>query len=165
MRSLGAEAADSVELRSSVRHTERAGTRREPCMLNDRISAKVGFEPEGIGTDPDVRAVRAGSTAGEWTDPRMQGQETLAGHGIVVARAGSTPMDQTMSVMGACSPARVEGWITCRLHCQQRTATEGCHDPERILSNPESRMTRTNRDVYTNSFLLSDHILVISVQC
>ena len=63
MRSLSEGAADSVELRSSARSTECAGTRREPCMLNDRSSAKVGLEPEGIGTDPDVRAVRAGSTA------------------------------------------------------------------------------------------------------
>ena len=39
----------------------------------------------------------------------MQGQETLAGHGIVVARAGSTAMDQTTFVVTAGSPARVEG--------------------------------------------------------
>ena len=123
MRSLAAEAADSALLRSSARRTERAGTRREPCMLNDRSSDKVGLEPEGIGTDPDVRAVRAGSTAREWTEPRMQGQETLAGHGIVVARAGSTAMSQTTFVVRAGSPARVEGWITYPLHCQQRTAT------------------------------------------
>ena len=121
MRSLGAEAAVSAELRSSARRTERAGTRREPCMQNDR-SANVGLEPEGIGTDPDVRAVRAGSTAREWTDPRV----TLAGHGIVVARAGSTTMDQTtFFFVGALCPVRIEGWITYRLHCQQRTATEG----------------------------------------
>ena len=35
----------------------------------------------------------------------------------------------------------VEGKITCRLHFQRRTAAEGCHDPELVLSNPESRMT------------------------
>ena len=101
MRSLGAEAAVSAELRSSARRTERSGTRREPCMLNDRSSAGVGLEPEGIGADPDARAVRAGSTAREWTDPQMRGQETLAGHGIVVARASSTAMDQTTFVVGA----------------------------------------------------------------
>ena len=67
----------------------------------------------GIGKEPDVRAVRAGSTA---RDPRMQGQETRAWHGIVVARAGSTAMDQTTFVMGAGSPARVEGRIAYRLH-------------------------------------------------
>ena len=128
IRSLGAEAVDSAELRFSARRTERAGARREHCMLNDRSSAKVGLEPEGTGTDPDVRAVRADSTAREWTDPRMQGQETLAGHGIVVARADSTAMDQTTFVVGVGSPVRVEGWITYRVHCQQRTATEGCHD-------------------------------------
>ena len=64
MRSLGVEAAVSTELRTSARRTERADRRREPCMLNDRSSAKVGLEPEGIGTELDVRAVRAGSTAG-----------------------------------------------------------------------------------------------------
>ena len=64
MQSLGAEAALSAELRSSTRRTGRAGARREPCILNDRSSAKVGLEPEGIGTEPDIRAVRAGSTAG-----------------------------------------------------------------------------------------------------
>ena len=88
----------------------------------------------------------------------MQGQETLAGHGIVVARAGSTAMEQTTFVMGAGSPARVEGWITSRLHCQQCTATEGGHDPEPTLSNIESRMTRINREVFTSSFLLSDRM-------
>ena len=31
----------------------------------------------------------------------MQGQETLAGHDIVVASAGSTAMDQTTFVVGA----------------------------------------------------------------
>ena len=64
--------------------------RREPCMLNGHSSAKVGLEPGDIGKEPDVRAVRAGSTAREWTDPRMQGKETLAGSGIVTVRAGST---------------------------------------------------------------------------
>ena len=54
--------AVSAELRSSARRSECAGARREPCMLNDRSSAKVGLEPESIGTEPDVRAVRAGST-------------------------------------------------------------------------------------------------------
>ena len=88
----------------------------------------------------------------------MQGQETRARHGIVVARVGSTAMDQTTFVVGAGSAARVEGWITNRLHCQQRTATEGCHDPEPVLGNPESRMTRTNREVYTSFFLLSDRV-------
>ena len=34
------------------------------ALLNDRSGAKVGLEPEGISTEPDVRAVRAGSTAG-----------------------------------------------------------------------------------------------------
>ena len=33
-----------------------------------------------------------------------------------------------------------------------------CHDLEPVLSNPESRMTRTNREVYTSSFLQSDHM-------
>ena len=81
---LGAEAAASAELRSSARRTERAGARREPCLTErDRSSAKVGLEPEGIGTEPEHRAVRAGSTSREWTDPRMQEQETLAGSGIV----------------------------------------------------------------------------------
>ena len=71
MQSPGAEAAVSAELRSSARRTERAGARREPCMLNDRSSAKMGLEPEGIGTEPNVRAARAGSTAREWTYPRL----------------------------------------------------------------------------------------------
>ena len=75
MRSLGAEAVVSAELRSSARRTERAGTRREPCMLNDRSSAKVGLEAEGTRTDPNVRAVRAGSTARE----RMQGSDNVCG--------------------------------------------------------------------------------------
>ena len=35
-------------------------------------------------------AEAADSAAREWTDPRMQGQETLAGSGIVTVRAGST---------------------------------------------------------------------------
>ena len=35
--------------------------------------------------------------------------QTLAGNGIVVARAGSTAMDQTM--VGAGNTARVDGWI------------------------------------------------------
>ena len=61
MQSLSAEAADSAE--SSARHTARAGARREPCMLNGHSSAKAGLEPRGIGKEPDVRAVRAGSTA------------------------------------------------------------------------------------------------------
>ena len=52
------EVADSTALRSSARRTERAGARREFCMLNDRSSAKVGLE-----------GVR------ERTDPRTQGQE------------------------------------------------------------------------------------------
>ena len=33
------EVADSTALRSSARRTERAGARREPCMLNDHSSA------------------------------------------------------------------------------------------------------------------------------
>ena len=77
---------------------ELAGARREPCMLNDRSSAKVGLEPDGKQ---------------ERTDPRMQGQETLPGNGIVTVRAGST--------------AGVEGWITC---APGHAATEWCHDPE-----------------------------------
>ena len=60
---LSAEAAVGAELRSSPRRTERAGTRRESGMLNDRSSAKVGLETENIGADPDLRAVRAGSNA------------------------------------------------------------------------------------------------------
>ena len=32
-----------------------------------------------------------------------------------------------------------------------------CHDPEPVLSNPESRMTRANQEVCSSSFLLSDH--------
>ena len=73
-------------------------------MLNDR-SAKVGLEFEGMR---------------ERKNPRMQ-EETLAGNGIVMVRAGST--------------ARVEGWITYRLRDKARAATEGCHDPEPILTD------------------------------
>ena len=125
----GCGSGDSAELRSSARRTERPGTRREPCMLNDRSSAKVGLEPEGIGTDPDVRAVLA---------------EHRHGSGNVCGGGGS--------------PARVEGWITYRLHCQQRTATEGCHDLEPILSNPESTDdTHKSRSVH-KFFLLSDRV-------
>ena len=80
------EVADSTALRSSARGTERAGARSEPY---DRSSAKVG----------------------ERTDPRMQGQDTLAGNGIVMVRAGGT--------------ARVEGWITHRLRVKARAAAEG----------------------------------------
>ena len=89
-------------------------------MLNDRSSAKVGLEPEGIGTEPDVRAVRAGSTAIERTDPRMQGQETLAGSGIVTVRAGST------AGLEAGSPIACATW---------HAATEGCYDPEPALTD------------------------------
>ena len=84
---LVAEVADSTVLQTSARRTGRAGARREPYMLNVRSSAKVGLEPED------------GSQ--ERTEPRTQGQETLAGSGIVTVRAGST--------------AVVEGWITYRL--------------------------------------------------
>ena len=56
------------------------------AMLNDRSSAKVGLELDGKQ---------------ERTDPRMQGQETLPGNGIVTVRAGST--------------AGFEDWITYRL--------------------------------------------------
>ena len=52
------EVADSTALRSSARRTERAGARREPCMLNDSSSAKVGLEPEGdIETQNDTRSL------------------------------------------------------------------------------------------------------------
>ena len=113
MQSLGAAVAVGAELRSSTRRTERVKhvtvsrycqfckkilkrkihTRREPFKLNDRSSAKVGLGAWSLkvsGQNPMSRAVRAGSTAREWTDPRMQGQETLAGSGIVKVRASST---------------------------------------------------------------------------
>ena len=45
----------------------------------------------------------------------MQGQETLAGQGDVVACAGSTAKDQTTFVVGAGSPARAKGWIAAKL--------------------------------------------------
>ena len=69
----------------------------------DHSSTKVGLELGSIGKETCVRAVRAGNTAKdkEWTDPRMQGQETLAGSGIVTVRAGGT------AVLKAGSP------ITC----------------------------------------------------
>ena len=118
MQSRSTEAADSAE--SSARRTARAGARREPCMLNGHSSAKVGLEPGDIGTEPDVRAVRAGSTAREWTDPRMQEQETLAGSGIVTVRADST------AGLKAGSP------IAC---ATGHAATEGCYDPEPILTD------------------------------
>ena len=109
MESLSTGAADSAE--SSARRTARAGARREPCTLNGHSSTKVGLEPESIGKETVVEAVRAGGTA----------------------------MDQTTFVVRAGSPSRVEGRIACRLHCQQRTATEGCHDPEPILTDLLSR--------------------------
>ena len=89
-------------------------------MLNDRSSDKVGLEPEGIGTEAAVRAVRAGSTAREWTDPRMQVQETLAGSGIVAVRAGSS------AGLKAGSPVACATW---------HAATEGCYDPEPVLTD------------------------------
>ena len=90
MQSLSTETNDSAE--SSARRTARASARREPCMLTGHSSAKVGLELGSIGKEPDVRAVRAGSTARdrEWTDPKMQVQETFAGSGIVPVPAGST---------------------------------------------------------------------------
>ena len=136
MQSLSTGAADSAE--SSARRTARAGARREPCMLNGHGSTKVGLEPGSIGKEPDVRAVRAGSTARDKRGQTLgcRGRDTLAGHGIVVARASSTAVDQTTFVVGgAGNPARVEGRIACRLHCQQRTAMEGGHDPEPILTD------------------------------
>ena len=84
---LVAEVADSTALQASDRRTERAGARRELCMLNVRSSAKMGLEPED------------GSQ--ERSDPRTQGQETLAGSSIVTVRARST--------------AGVEGSVTYRL--------------------------------------------------
>ena len=80
----------------------------------------MGLEPEVIGTEPDVRAVRAGGTAREWTDPRMQGQEMLAGSGIVTVRAGST------AGLKAGSPVACATW---------HAATEGCYDPEPTLTD------------------------------
>ena len=118
MKPLSTEAADTTE--SSSRRTARAGARRESCMLNGHSSAKVGLEPGGIGTEPDVRAVRAGSTAREWTDPRMQGQETLAGSGIVTVRSGSTAWVKAGSAI-ACATGHA--------------ATEGCYDPELVLTD------------------------------
>ena len=61
MKSLSKEAADSAE--SSARRTARASARREPCMLNGHSRTKVRLEPGSIGKEPDVDAVRAGSTA------------------------------------------------------------------------------------------------------
>ena len=61
MKSLCTGAADSAE--SSARRTARAGARREPCLLIGHSSTKVGLELGSIGKEPDVRAVRAGSTA------------------------------------------------------------------------------------------------------
>ena len=121
IQSLSTETADSAE--SSARRTARAGAKREPCMLNGHSSAKVSLEPGGIGTEPDVRAVRAGGTAREWTDPRMQGQETIAGSGIVTVRAGGT------AGLKAGSPA------TC---ATRHAAMEGCYDPEPILTDLRS---------------------------
>ena len=118
MQSLSTEAADSAE--SSARRTARAGGRREPCMLNGHSSAKVGLEPGDIGTEPGVRVVRAGSTAREWTDPPMQGHQTFAGSGIVTVRAGSTSGLKAGSLV-ACATGHV--------------ATEGCYDPEPILTD------------------------------
>ena len=86
------------------------------ACLNGHSSAKVGLEPGSIGKEPDVDAVRAGGTARdrERTDARVQ--ETLAGHGIVVARAVSTG--------GLKAGSRVA-----------HAATEGCHDPEPMLTD------------------------------
>ena len=50
----------------------------------------------------------------------MQGQETLAGSGIVTVRAGST------AGLKAGSP------IAC---AAGHAATEGCHDPELVLTD------------------------------
>ena len=133
VRSLGAEAANGAELRSSARRTERAGNRREPCRLNVRSSAKVGLELVRIGTDPDVRAMRVPPP--EWTDPRMWGQETLVGHGMWRVRAAPPWIRQRLWWEREAPPELVEGWITYRLHCQQHTATEGCHDPELLLTD------------------------------
>ena len=57
------------------------------------------FRCEAIADQTDKRKVRV-----------TRHCHTLAEDGIVVARAGSTAMDQTM--VGAGSPARVDGWIT-----------------------------------------------------
>ena len=91
-------------------------------MLNGHSSVKVGLEPGSIGKEPDVRAVRAGSTARvrERTDPWMQEQETLAGSGIVTVRVGGTRGLKAGSPM-ACATGHA--------------ATEGCHDPEPILTD------------------------------
>ena len=67
-------------------------------------STKVGLEPGSIGKEPDADAVL-------WVEPpetERQGQEALVGHGIVVARAGSTAMDQTTFVVGAGSPPELK---------------------------------------------------------
>ena len=107
---------------SSARRMARAGARREPCMLKGHSSTKVGLEPGRIGKEPDVRAVRGGGTTRdrEWTDPRMQGQKTLAGSGIVTVRAGGN------AGLKAGSP------IACAIGL---AAAEGCHDPEPILTD------------------------------
>ena len=105
---LVAEVADSTVLQNSARRTGRAGARREPYMLNVRSSAKVGLEPED------------GTTVKRGRQPRTQGQETLAGSGIVTVRAGST--------------AVVEGWITYRL-CHKACGDGGVFDPEPILTD------------------------------
>ena len=120
MMSLSTEAADIAK--SSARRTARAGARREPCMLNGHSSTKMGLELGSIGKESDVRAVVAGSTAkdGECTDPRVQGQETLAESGIVTVRAGGT------AVLKAGSP------IAC---ATRHTATKVCYNPEPILTD------------------------------
>ena len=43
--------------------------------------------------------------------------------------------------------------------CHLKNLELECHDPEPILTDLLSqRMTRTNRDVWTSSFLLSEHM-------
>ena len=97
----------------------------DPLMHSD-VEQHVN---EGCRWERQCSNEGSNTAGGNWTDPPMQGQETLARHGIVVARAGSTAVDQTTFVVGVGNPARIEGWITYRLHCQH-------------LSNLESRAIR-----------------------
>ena len=77
-------------------------------MLNGHSSTKVGSEPGSIGKETDEQAVRAGSTARVKRGQTLGMQETHAGHGIVVARAGSTAMEQTTFVEERVAPPELK---------------------------------------------------------
>ena len=119
MKSLSTASADSAE--SSARRRARAGARREPCMLNGHSSTKGSLELGSVGKEPDVPAVRVGSTARDRVDrPSDAGAGGACWQWLRHGACGST------AGLKAGSP------IAC---ATGHAATEGCHDPEHLLTD------------------------------